>query len=152
MPKGAKYRRTFFFLLLRWSPLDGTGGGALREGKLAEDLGRGWRRARRQLTACLPRYSGTYLLWSTRGVLKNINSHSLGGRRSRRAHPPVVDKGAGAVVVLGAESTCAQCALQNGPGSQIRGGPLPGPSGEQGLVLDQRMPSVGVELGDRGTT
>lgn len=29
---------------------------------------------------------------------------------------------------------------------------MPGPSGEQGLVLDQRMPSVGVELGDRKTT
>jgi hypothetical protein len=149
MPKGAKYRRTFFFLLLRWRPLDGPSGGVLREGKLAGNLGRGWRR--RAATANgLSAKVLWYLSWL---VLENIiNSHSLGGRRSRRARPSVVDKGAGAVVVLGAPSTCAQCALQNGPGSQIRGAPLPGPGGEQGLVLDQRMPSVGVELGDRRTT
>jgi hypothetical protein len=112
------------------------------------NLGRGWRR--RAATANgLSAKVLWYLSWL---VLENINSHSLGGRRSRRARPSVVDKGAGAIVVLGAPSTCAQCALQNGPGSQIRGAPLPGPGGEQGLVLDQRMPSVGVELGDRRTT
>ena len=145
------YRRIFFFLL-RWSPLG---------------WNQRWRFTRREARWKLEpkmapvrgdderlvfsRYSGTFPR-PTRGVLKKHQRPQF-GRKAKSPRPPsVVDKGAGAVVVLGAPSTCAQCGLQNGPGSQIRGAPLPGPSGEQGLVLDQRMPSVGVELGDRTTT
>jgi hypothetical protein len=142
----------FLFPVALYPPLDGTSGGVLREGKLAGNLSRRWRwRATRTNGLFFPRYSGTF----SRSTPTSSQGHQRPqfGRKAKSPRPPsVVDKGAGAVVVLGAPSTCAQCGLQNGPGSQIRGAPLPGPSGEQGLVLDQRMPSVGVELGDRTTT
>lgn len=97
MPKGAKYRRIFFFLP-RWSPLDGTSGGVLRGGKLAGNLSRRWRRRATTTNGLFPQ--GTLVLSHGRPEeFSRTSRRPLPGRKAKSPRPAsVVDKGAGAVV------------------------------------------------------
>jgi hypothetical protein len=72
------------------------------------------------------------LVMSGRGVPRNIDSDNFERREvaapTRLASTRVPEPS----LALARPSTCTQCALQNRPGSQIRGAPLPGPGGGQG--------------------